>query len=149
MRLSRFDGELMLVIDVLIGTAAASAEIRARRRGAMERRFLYIDQVSLRELFALADDPGTNEFVFDHVGHKHHLAACAPDAFPAETDVFDFKIDQLHKAKVPSTIEPTSGAFGLKLGYARSAGEWSLAISPALARSMAASSFSSLIGLTR
>ena len=37
MHLSRFDGELMLVIDVLIGTAAASAEIRdtaPRRDGA-------------------------------------------------------------------------------------------------------------------
>ena len=87
--LAPFDRELMLVIDMLIGTAATSAEIWTGRRKPMGRGFFNIDKLGFGELFFLAHDFGRNGFAFDSVGNENRLAVFARDAFAAKGNVLD------------------------------------------------------------
>jgi hypothetical protein len=88
-RLSPLNRKLMLVIDVLIRAAAASAEIRALWRDAIRRTLLNFDQICFGELLLFADDFGRNQFALNGVRNKNGFALFSRDAFSAERDVPD------------------------------------------------------------
>src|SRR5437667_4073521 len=91
--LAPFNRHLMFVIDVLIGAAAATAEIRTLRFYAMRGAFFNIDKFRLRELLLLADDFDGDRLAFNRVRNKDGFALLPSDTLPAKSDVFDFKID--------------------------------------------------------
>src|SRR5436305_11484589 len=82
--------ELMLVIDVLISAAAASAEIWALWRHAIWRTLFNVDQFRFGELFLVAQDFGRNQLLLNRVRHKVSLALVSGHAFAAKSNVFDF-----------------------------------------------------------
>src|SRR5215475_11754127 len=91
--LSPFNGKLMLVIDVLIGAAAASAEIWALWRDAIGRTLFNFDQLCFGELLLFPYDFGRNHLVLNGVRNKNGFALFSRDAFSAERHVFDFQIN--------------------------------------------------------
>ena len=89
-QLSPFNRKLMLVIDVLIRAAAASAEIWALWRDAIRRTLLNFDQLCFGELLLFPDDFGGNQFALNGVRNKNGFALFPSDAFSAERDVLNF-----------------------------------------------------------
>ena len=88
--LAPFDRELVLAIDVLISAAATTPEVWTLRRDAMRRAFFNIDKFCFGELFFLANDFGRDRLALDRVRNEDGFALLPSDAFPAESDVFDF-----------------------------------------------------------
>jgi hypothetical protein len=86
----------MLVIDVLIGAPAASAEIRALWRDAIRRTLLNVNQLCFGELLLFPDDFGRNQLALNGVRNKHGFAVFPSDPFATERDVFDFQINKSH-----------------------------------------------------
>ena len=86
----------MLIIDVLIGAAAASAEIRALGRDAIRRTLLNFHQICFGELLFFPDDFSRNQLSLNRVRNKDCLALLPRHAFPAKSNVFDFQIDNAH-----------------------------------------------------
>src|SRR6516165_1253072 len=94
--LSPFNGKLMLVIDVLIGAAAASAEIWALWRDAMRRTLLNFDQLCFRKLLLFPHDFGRNYLVLNGVSNKNGFAMFASDTLSAKRDIFNLQITEAH-----------------------------------------------------
>src|SRR6266404_4084144 len=94
--LSPFNRELMFVANVLVGAASAPAKVGTLRFHTIRRALLYLDQLRFGELFFLAQDLGGNDLAFDGVRHKYGLPLLASDALPAESNIFDFQIDNAH-----------------------------------------------------
>ena len=88
--LARFDLELVGVVDVLVGTAATSAEIWARSLHAVRRRMFEIDNFGFSELFLLADDFCQDTFAVDRERNKNGFALIARDSLSAKSNVVDF-----------------------------------------------------------
>src|SRR5512133_1208597 len=86
----------MLVIDMLICAATASAEIRALWRDAIRGTLLNFDQICFGVLLLFPDDFCGNRFAFDRVGNKDGLALLPRHAFSPERDVLNFQIDNAH-----------------------------------------------------
>src|SRR2546430_12062743 len=86
----------MLVIDMLIRAAAASAEIWALWRDAIRRTLLNFDQICFGELLLFPDDFGGNQFALNGVRNKNGFALFPSDAFSAERDVLNFQINKPH-----------------------------------------------------
>src|SRR5438094_7451530 len=86
----------MFVVDVLVRASAAAAKIGALRCDAMRGAFLNFHQFRLGELFFFAHDLSGNQFAVDHVWNEDSLPLLASDPFPAESDVFNFQIDNAH-----------------------------------------------------
>jgi hypothetical protein len=91
--LTRFDFELMRVVDVLVGAAAAPTKIRTGRFDAIRRRLSNFDNLSFGKLLFLADDFRRNKFAVDGERNKDGFPIFARDAFSAKRDVFDLEID--------------------------------------------------------
>src|SRR5206468_113695 len=94
--LSPLNGKLMSVANVLVSASPTPAEIRTLRFHTIRRALLHFDQFRFGELFFLAHDLGGNDLAFDGVRNKYGLPLLASDAFPAESNVFDFQIDNAH-----------------------------------------------------
>jgi hypothetical protein len=94
--LSPFNRKLMLVIDMLIRAATASAEIRALWRDAIRRTLLNFNQISFGELLLFPHDFGGNQFALNGVRNKNGFALFPSDAFSAERDVLNFQINKSH-----------------------------------------------------
>src|SRR4029077_7134501 len=94
--LAPFNRELMFVADVLVCAPAAMAKIRALRCHAIRGAFLNFQQLCLGELFFLSHDLGRNEFALNGVRNEDSLPLLASDPFSAESNVFDFQIDNAH-----------------------------------------------------
>jgi hypothetical protein len=88
--LTRFDFELMRVIDVLISAAATFPEVRTMRLDSMRRTSFKIDNLRFGKLLFLANDFCRNQFTLDREWNENGLPVFARDAFPAESDVLDF-----------------------------------------------------------
>src|SRR5438874_6327889 len=86
-QLSPFNRKLVLVIDVLIRAAAASAEIWALWRDAIRRTPLNFHQLCFRELLLFPHDFGGNDFAFNGVRNKDGFALLPSDAISAKRDV--------------------------------------------------------------
>jgi hypothetical protein len=86
----------MLVIDMLIRAAAASAEIRALWHDAIRRTVLNFDQLCFGELLLFPHDFARNHLALDGVRDKNCLAMFPRDAFSAKRDVLDSQIDDTH-----------------------------------------------------
>src|SRR6266481_69605 len=86
----------MFVVDVLVRASAAAAKIGALRCDAMRGAFLNFHQLRLGELFFLAHDLGRNEFALNGVRNEDGLALLTSDPFSAESNVFDFQINNPH-----------------------------------------------------
>ncbi len=84
-----FRRELVRVIHVLVGAAAATTKIRTHRLNAMHRSVFNFDRFGFGELFLLANDLDRDVFAVDDVGNENRLALFAADAFTAKGDVFD------------------------------------------------------------
>ena len=91
-----FDCELMFVINVLIYTATATAEVWTWRLDAVGRRFQDIDKFCFGELLFLADNFGQHHFTLNRERDEDRLAIMAPDALPAESDIFDLQLARIH-----------------------------------------------------
>jgi hypothetical protein len=94
--LSPFNRKLMLVIDMLIRAATASAEIRALWRDAIRRTLLNFNQICFGELLLFPHDFGGNQFALNGVRNKNGFALFPSDAFSAERDVLNFQINKSH-----------------------------------------------------
>src|SRR5512132_1736136 len=94
--LSQFNRKLMLVTDMLIRAATASAEIRTLWRDAIRRTLLNFNQICFGELLLFPDDFGGNQFVLNGVRNKNGFALFPSDAFSAERDVLNFQINKSH-----------------------------------------------------
>src|SRR5436190_1137753 len=94
--LSPFDRKLMFVANVLVSASPAPAEVGTLWFHTIRRVLLYFDQLRFGELLFLAHDLGGNDLAFDGVRNEHGLPLLASDAFPAESNVFDFQIDNAH-----------------------------------------------------
>ncbi len=79
----------MLVIDMLISAATASAEIWALRRNAIRGTLLNFDQLCFGELPLFADDFGGNQFALNGVRNKNGFALFPSNAFSAKRDVLN------------------------------------------------------------
>src|SRR5213083_515948 len=99
--LSPFNRNLMLVIDMMIRAAAASAEIWALWRDAIRRTLLNFDQICFGELLLFPDDFGGNQFALNGVRNKNGFALFPSDAFSAERDVLNFQIREAHFTNTP------------------------------------------------
>src|SRR5437773_10810684 len=88
-QLSPFNRQLMLIINVLIRAAAASAEIRALWRDAIRRTPLNFNQLCFRELLLFPHDFGGNDFAFNGVRNKDGFALLPSDAISAKRDVLN------------------------------------------------------------
>src|SRR5437899_4368351 len=88
--LSPFNRKLMFVANVLISASPTPAEIGTLRFHTIRRALLYFDQLCFSELFFLAHDFGRNGLALNRVRNKDGLPVLASDAFPAESDIFDF-----------------------------------------------------------
>ena len=88
--LAPLNRKLMFVVDVLIRASAATAKVWTGWNRAVGRSFDKIDNLSFSELLFLAHDPGANPFPINGERHEDGLAPVAPDAFAAESDVFDY-----------------------------------------------------------
>jgi hypothetical protein len=97
-----FNSELMFVIDVLITATATATEIGALWIDAMGRAFLEIDKFRIGELLFLTRDLRRDHLAIDRKRNKNSLAILATDAFAAESDVFDFKIDDAQGSMLPA-----------------------------------------------
>jgi hypothetical protein len=95
-RLSPFNRKLMLVIDMLIRAATASAEIRALWRDAIRRTLPNFNQIRFGELLLFPHDFGGNQFALNGVRNKNGFALFSSDAFSAERDVLNFQINKPH-----------------------------------------------------
>lgn len=80
----------MLIVDVLIRAAAASAEIRALWRDAIRGPLLNFNQIRFGELLLFPDDFGGNQFALNGVRNKNGFAPFPGNAFSAEGDVLNF-----------------------------------------------------------
>src|SRR5438270_1803231 len=98
--LTRFNRELMFVLDVLIRAAAASAEIGTRRRHPMGRFFSNLDNLRFGELFLFSSNFRGNQFAVDGVGNEDRFALVTGDSAPATGDVFALKMDCAHGARI-------------------------------------------------
>src|SRR5258708_25107771 len=94
--LSPFNRKLMLVIDMLIRAATASAEIRALWRDAIRRTLPNLSQIRFGELLLFPHDFGGNQFALNGVRNKNGFALFPSDAFSAEPDVLNFQINKSH-----------------------------------------------------
>src|SRR5438477_978873 len=92
----------MLVIDMLISAATASAEIWALRRDAIRGTLLNFEQLCFGELFLFPDNFRRNKLVLYRVRNKNGFALFPRDAFSAEGDVFDFQINNAHTMQIRS-----------------------------------------------
>jgi hypothetical protein len=101
--LSRFDRELMLVIDVLISASAATAEIRTRRRNSMRGSFDKIDKLGFGELIFVAHDAGTHVFAVNGKWDEDSFAVVASYSLATERHIFDEKIDNAHLMSISAT----------------------------------------------
>src|SRR3954451_2734938 len=72
--LSPFNLKLMLVMHVLISTAAASAEIWALWRDAIWRTLVNVDQLCFSELLLFPDDFSRNQLLLNRVRNKDSFA---------------------------------------------------------------------------
>jgi len=79
----------MLIIDVLIRAAAASAEIRALWRDTIRRTFLNFDQLCFGELLLFPHDFGRNHLALNGVRNKNGFALLPTDAFSAKRDILN------------------------------------------------------------
>src|SRR6266567_3118503 len=95
-QLSPFNRPLMLIINVLIRAAAASAEIRALWRDAIRRTVLNFNEICFGELLLFPDDFGGNHLTLNGVRNKNGFALFPSDAFSAERDVLNFQINKSH-----------------------------------------------------
>ena len=94
--LAPFNRELMFVVDVLVGTAAATAKIRALRCDPMQGAFFNFHQLRFGELLFFAQDLGGNCFALNCIRNKDSLPLFPADAFSAKGKVLDFQIDNAH-----------------------------------------------------
>ena len=94
--LTRFNLELMRIIDVLICAASATPEVRAGWIDAMGRSYFKINNFGLSELLFLARDFCRNSFTLDRERNEDGFAVFAPDAFAAKSHVLDLEIDNAH-----------------------------------------------------
>ena len=94
--LSPFDRKLMLIIDVLIRAAAASAEIWALWRDAIGRTLFNFDQLCFRKLLLFPHDFGRNYLVLNGVSNKNGFAMFASDTLSAKRDIFNLQITEAH-----------------------------------------------------
>src|SRR5438093_733229 len=94
--LSPLNGKLMFVANVLVSASPTPAEIRTLRFHTIRRALLHFDQFRCGELLFVAYDLGGNDLAFDGVRNKYGLPLLASDAFSAESNVFDFQIDNAH-----------------------------------------------------
>src|SRR5438552_835040 len=94
--LSPFNRKLMLVIDMLIRAATASAKIRALWRDAIRRTLLNFNQICFGELLLFPDDFGGNQFALNGVRNEDGFALFPSDAFSTERDVLNFQINNSH-----------------------------------------------------
>src|SRR4030095_9175068 len=94
--LSPFNRKLMLVIDMLIRAATASAEIRALWRDAIRRTLLNFNQICFGELLLFPHDFGGNQFALNSVRNKNRFALFPSAAFSAERNVLNFQINKSH-----------------------------------------------------
>ena len=85
--MTRFNFQLVRIIDVLICAAAAAAEIRTVRFDAMWRWFAKVDHLRFGELLSLADHFCRNYFVFNREWNENSLAVFARDTFSAKSNV--------------------------------------------------------------
>lgn len=83
----------MRVADVLVCAAAATTEVRAARLNAMCRWLCNFDQVGLRKLFLVANNPGGDAFAVDRERNEDGFALVSPNAAAAKRDVVDLKFD--------------------------------------------------------
>jgi hypothetical protein len=95
----------MLIIDVLIRAAAASAKIRALWRDAIGRTLLNFDQLCFGELLFFPHDFGGNQFAFNRVRNKNGFALFPSDAFSAKPDVLNFQINKPHFINTPASAK--------------------------------------------
>src|SRR5215211_1958115 len=86
----------MFVVAVLVCASAAIPKIGAPGCDAMRGAFLNFHQRRLGELFFLTHDLGGNEFSLNGVRNEDSLPLLASDPFSAESNVFDFQIDNAH-----------------------------------------------------
>src|SRR5207245_6659781 len=96
LNLAPFQFELMRVFDVLVTTAAAAAEVRAGRRGALRRSFQNFVELCFGELFFLANNSRADALAIDREWNEDNLAVCAADAVSAEGYVVDLKFHRMH-----------------------------------------------------
>src|SRR5439155_1842996 len=94
--LSPFNRKLMFITNVLVGTATASAEIRAFWCDAIRRTLLNFNQICFGELLLFPHDFGGNQFAFNGVRNKNGFALFPSDAFSTERDVLNFQINKPH-----------------------------------------------------
>src|SRR6266487_6567287 len=94
--LSPLNRKLMFVTHVLVSASSTPAKIGTLWLQAIRRVLLHFDEVRLTELFFLAHDLGRDSFAFDHIRNENGLALFPSDAFAAESDVFDFQINNAH-----------------------------------------------------
>src|SRR5215831_8867470 len=94
--LSPFNRKLMLIIDVLVCAAAASAEIRALWCYALRRSLFDFDELCFCELLLFPDDFGGNQLAPNRVRNKNGFALFPSDAFSAKRDVLNFQINKPH-----------------------------------------------------
>src|SRR6476620_254350 len=107
-QLSPFNRELVLVIDMLIRAAAASAEVRALWRDAIRRTLLNFHQLCLAELLLFPDNFGGDQFAINGVRNKNSFALFPSNAFSAERDVLNFQINNAHliSTLLPLVFQP-------------------------------------------
>ena len=88
----------MFVANVLISAATAPAKVRAFRIYTMRRAFFEINKVGLGELLLLTHDFSRHDFTVNRERSKDRLATITPDAFAAECDVQNSKIDDAQRS---------------------------------------------------
>src|SRR6476619_6668492 len=88
-QLPPFNRELVLVIDVLIRAAAASAEIWALWRDAIRRTLLNFHQLCFAELLLFRHDFGGDQCAINGVRNKNSFALFPSNALSAERDVLN------------------------------------------------------------
>jgi hypothetical protein len=91
--LSPFDGQLMIIRNVLIGAAAAFSEIGTRRDDPIRRWLQDFDDFGFGEAFLFSHNFRDDLFAVDGERNENRLSIFACDAFAAESDVMDFEFD--------------------------------------------------------
>ena len=87
--LSAFDFELVRIVDVLVGAAAAFSKVRAGCGDAMRRCFPHGNQCSLGKLFFPPPDARDDLLAGNRERHKHNASVMPRDTVASEGDILD------------------------------------------------------------
>ena len=94
----------MLVADIVVTAAAASAEVQAFRLDAIRRRLDDIDQFCFSEILFLAHDFRCDALAFDRERNEDRLALITRDTFAAKSNICDLEFDGGHRRTFVWTI---------------------------------------------